>query len=1259
MKLNYPNPISNKLGKFRRNLNLRLFKNVPFKLSDLYETLSHFHRAVFELGTIVAIVFIALYIHSFMVPINYQLTKSIAHLIGSPASALVNRGLTYDSTSKTYYLNKSAITNALSKPNSVTVGTQSNAYSLKIPRDLTKGVTYYDNVSKLSFTLAPQFKTIKPKNNNGQFIYPIGNGNIQAVYTIKQNGLKEDIVLNKEVANSLSFSYKLSLPSYLTAKAMPSGSIGIYSADPSLFSNISSASARLLAEKASASSPKNHLVFALMAPSITESYKTNGVPGKVKLSIRNNVVTLVASNLNKLHYPLTIDPSVVVASASTFGNSGNNESDLNLIPSSGQISTAGLTGGVLANSWPATTSLLAATSNLNSVAYNGYIYEMAGYTTAYTGNVSYAPINTNGSIGAWTYTSTLPAAFAYADTVAYNGYIYEIGGAQGTTAYANVYYALICNGSNSGVLGCSSTPGSLGTWTTTTSLPTINAYATAAAYNGYMYEIGGCGTVCGSASIATVDYAVINADGTLGAWTATTSLPVATHAAGVSAVAYNGYLYYIGGETGTTTLVATVYYIAIITNGTLGSAWASGSSLPVATDYATNVVSNGYLYMIGGDTGSVTASVYYASINSNGSLGSWLAVTSLPAATYVSGSVAYNGYVYEVGGYTTTYVSTVDYIPIEPAGYIGSWPATTTFPAVTSKGKSYYPINATSVVYNGYVYEIGGVVNSAATATVDYAPINANGTIGAWTATTSLPATTEYATSVVYNGYVYEIGGYTTAVTGNVSYAPINANGTLGTWTFTTSLPAATEYATSVVYNGYVYEIAGYTGTVSTGAVDYALINNGGPGFLNTWAASGNSLLSATYMSSSADYTLASNGQNTYFWQIGGYTTAPTATVTYNRPTQTIGNSTPPATTTSLPVATYQATSAAYNGYVYEIGGNTGSPTANTYYNLICTGTNSGASGCSTTTGTLGTAWTATTSLPVALDQATSVVYNDYVYEIGGYNGTSAVNTVYYAALNTNGTIGSWSSSNNLPVATYQATSAAYNGYVYEIGGYNGSSNVSTVYYAPINSGGATDIWNTTTSLPSAVDQAISIAFNGFIYELGGYTTAATSAVDYVGLASIPRIGIYSALVDITGYSNSDPNPIGIISNGTNVGNQTGFDDKGGGGGITVQYQFASNACTTFNSRLALSTGINSPLGSPYRFTFTSDGCATNTNLARYVFIRYILDDSGTASFPDIYGNHTSISNFTLYYHPATNYRLRGGATFSNGGLQSLDAPPL
>ena len=91
--------------------------------------------------------------------------------------------------------------------------------------------------------------------------------------------------------------------------------------------------------------------------------------------------------------------------------------------------------------------------------------------------------------------------------------------------------------------------------------------------------------------------------------------------------------------------------------------------------------------------------------------------------------------------------------------------------------------------------------------------------MGSWTATTSLPQTTDYATSVVYNGYVYEIGGYNgylyeiggySASAGiyfaTVDYAPILSSGTIGTWTATTPLPVATGAATSVIYNGYMYE---------------------------------------------------------------------------------------------------------------------------------------------------------------------------------------------------------------------------------------------------------------------------------------------------------------------------------------------------------------------------------------------------------------------------------------------------------------------
>ena len=296
-----------------------------------------------------------------------------------------------------------------------------------------------------------------------------------------------------------------------------------------------------------------------------------------------------------------------------------------------------------------------------------------------------------------------------------------------------------------------------------------------------------------------------------------------------------------------------------------------------------------------------------------------------------------------------------------------NWNTTTSLPTATR--------SATSVVYNGYVYEIGGY-NGSAIAAVEYAPINSNGTLGSWSATTSLPTATYGATSVVYNGYVYEIGGCSSICpTTTVEYAPINSNGTLGSWSATTSLPQTTYSAASVVYNGYVYEIGGYTGIAIVATVEYAPINSNGT--VGSWSA-----------------------------------------------------------TTSLPISTFYAASMVYNGYLYEIGGEL---TTTVEYALI------------NSNGTIGS-WTATTSLPIATYNATSEVYNGYVYEIGGYTGTSVVATVEYAPINSDGTIGSWIATTSLPQATYIATSVIYNGYVYEIGGYN-SSTLNTVYYANVDLG--------------------------------------------------------------------------------------------------------------------------------------------------------------------------------------------------------------
>ena len=640
----------------------------------------------------------------------------------------------------------------------------------------------------------------------------------------------------------------------------------------------------------------------------------------------------------------------------------------------------------------------------------------------------------NNQTATWSATTPLPVGTDQATSVKYNGYVYEIGGYT-TAATTTVDYAPILSS------------GALGSWTPTTPLLAATYDATSVVYNGYLYEIGGCASTCPT---TTVDYAQIFSNGTIGTWTATTPLLAATEYA--TSVVYNGYLYEIGGYT--TTVVATVDYVPINSNGTLGTTWTATTPLLQATYQATSVVYNGYVYEIGGGSlgGSVLAIVDYAPINSNGTLGTWTATTSLPVTTSQATSVVYNGYVYEIGG---SFFTTVDYAPILSSGALGSWTATTSPPVAT-----YY---ATSVVYNGYVYEIGGDNNAgAALATVDYLDVNPSPTAVppisntattntnqvplSWNSvpgasvyniyrstsptfsnateyvsntnsftdtnvqqTTSLPVATDKATSVVYNGYVYEIGGYTGAVTTTVDYAPINSNGTIGTWTATTSLLTATYVATSVVYNGYVYEIGGDNSAGTTLAtVDYApILSSGG---LGSWSA-----------------------------------------------------------TTSLLTATYDATSVVYNGYVYEIGG--------------C------APSCSITTvdyapinsnGTLGS-WTATTSLPTATSNSSSIVYNGYVYEIGG-NTTS----VDYAPINSNGTLGSWTAATSLSTSLALATAVIYNGYIYEIGGYNGSAYVTTVDYAPINSNGTLGSWTSTTSLPQGLGLATSVVYNGYVYEIGG-----------------------------------------------------------------------------------------------------------------------------------------------------------------------------
>ena len=309
-------------------------------------------------------------------------------------------------------------------------------------------------------------------------------------------------------------------------------------------------------------------------------------------------------------------------------------------------------------------------------------------------------------------------------------------------------------------------------------------------------------TVPGFAAIAPIFNFPIGGAG----WQNTTALPYRDY--NHTSVAYNGYLYNIGGlAIGIAT--STVLFAPINATGSIG-AWTSTQALPYTNDFHVSVAYNGYLYNIGGSTsGGTTSTVLFAPINSTGSIGAWTATQALPYADEQHAAVIYNGYLYNIGGSTnggsggTT--STVLFARINATGSIGAWTSTQALP-----NKEY---EHTSVAYNGYLYNIGGSTVGGTTSTVLFAPINATGSIGAWTSTQALPNTDEFHASAVYNGYLYTIGGCVDGLcsfpVATVLYAPINATGSLGAWTSTQALPYGNYGLASVAFNGYLYAPAG------------------------------------------------------------------------------------------------------------------------------------------------------------------------------------------------------------------------------------------------------------------------------------------------------------------------------------------------------------------------------------------------------------------------------------------------------------------
>jgi hypothetical protein len=323
-------------------------------------------------------------------------------------------------------------------------------------------------------------------------------------------------------------------------------------------------------------------------------------------------------------------------------------------------------------------------------------------------------------------------------------------------------------------------------------------------------------------------------------WVTDTVFPTALY--GAMAFVTKDRAYVVGGYNASGVALNTCYSAPINASGIIG-AWSLGANLPYGIYNAQIIVTNSRVYLIGGSSsigGYGLSRELSASINADGTLSAWK-----EGQFYYTGNILYG-----VGANTQVFVTkNRAYIAcgaqavadpgivitaiINSDGTFGTWSLAGNLPSKFSCGQA--------IVTKNRVYLLSGVTTAVV--------INTDGTVGAWTTATALPAAVAASQIVITNSTVYMIGGYTGTSTNlaTVYRAPINADGTLGAWVVGTPLPGVRRYAWSFITSSRIYFGTGIGPSYS--AVVYSAPFNGG---LNNYLSSTGSNVS---LIPSSDFT--------------------------------------------------------------------------------------------------------------------------------------------------------------------------------------------------------------------------------------------------------------------------------------------------------------------------------------------------------------------------------------------------------------------
>ncbi|MDO8336092.1 MAG: hypothetical protein Q7T74_04935, partial [Candidatus Saccharibacteria bacterium] len=408
-----------------------------------------------------------------------------------------------------------------------------------------------------------------------------------------------------------------------------------------------------------------------------------------------------------------------------------------------------------------------------SFGYNGHIYSVGGYDGNGSTNIipfiEWSKMDvSDGSIDEFITSSiTINQRWGLSIAVS-NSYAYVIGGCDvgdspsGCSSFEERVQIFQLYNNDSG------TPASYNSMTDDTyATNTDRIGSSAAIYDGYIYVAGGCTAINCSTVSDNVQRAPISAaDGSIGTWADTTdsTLP-AQRAFGQLEIA-GGTLYYAGGIDATGDEKADVYFGPVVSNNI--STWtATTTSLPADRAYHGGTVWNDRLYMVGGidDSAAVTSTVYVSPQMSSGGdiTGSWTSTTAFDVARTGPAVTAYANNLYLFGGYDgTKYLNDSQFTQINSDGTVDAWTFSTSLPVGIR--------DANAVSANGYIYVVAGrTAASTCTPKTLVAPVVANTTIatgnnptgvGEWYESNTRYTGDRYGSALAYDkGKLYIMGG--------------------------------------------------------------------------------------------------------------------------------------------------------------------------------------------------------------------------------------------------------------------------------------------------------------------------------------------------------------------------------------------------------------------------------------------------------------------------------------------------------------------